>query len=350
MSLLELNLLQSTKDGTMLPNAQFSETRKSSCCHFFVRIWEVFVQAIKGLVDFIKSYCCFTSQLVQPLLQGQSLSKHTTALESSLSPDETLTLSARKGVKLPKTFQQVLDEGKELDGLYRGGKIKRVYRPIDSPWVIKTFKSFRVPALVATEVLFYEASKQLHLRVVPKIRYIAPESGNFQSIIRRYPDLSPILVQAYIQESPSEKLDIPHAQEVVLFNWIVGRQDCKRANSAVDIYGKVWEIDNDSPGEIFSLKGQRRDHSWLESNPDVMMANLSEETISKILALPGYIVLRQRFIPEEDRLVKDRVDKMEKTLNENLALLKAIILSLKRIDAQSPVSLKTLNEKIQSQI
>gem|GEM_PF-4896932 len=255
--------------------------------------------------------------------------------------------SALKGVGLPETFQQVLNEGRELVPLI-GGEIKQVYRPMDSPWVIKTFKRFESLTCVATDVLFYEASIQLHLRVVPQIRYIAPESAPFQSITRRYPGISPVLVQAYIENSRSA-LDLPHAQEVVLFNWIMGRQDCKKDNSAVDRNGKVWEIDNDSPGGIYSLNDKHRDHSWLESDPAVMETHLSEETIGKILQLPEHIALRPRLMPKVTDRVIDRMNKIEERLNGNLAILKSAILSLKSRDGKAIISLRAIAEEIASQ-
>ncbi len=292
--------------------------------------------------------------LIFPIICGFGLLAQRNIAPSTPPPDHTAAVvdqvDVLKGAKLPNTFQQILERGEELDGQYRSGKIKKVYRPINSPWVIKEWKgALKVPAFIATDILFYQASKQLDLRVVPKIRYIAPDSANFQSIVQKYPKISPILVQAYIEEDYAQALDIQHAQEVVLFNWIMGRQDCKRENSAVDGNGKVWEIDNDSPGNIYSLKETFRDHSWLERQPTVMTNPLSEEIIDKILQLPRNIKLGERLIPISDA-VKGRKRNIEEKLNQNLSILKGIIFALRRAAPHAPISLKVISEKIESEI
>ena len=298
--------------------------------------------AILALGVILPLIICWTIKLLHEKVTPTA---HNTPPTITFTPE----IQKFKGTNLPKTFLTELRKGKALDESVGAGRIKKVVRPKGSAWVIKVWNQpLRPFTLPATDILFYQASKQLDLRVVPKIRYIACDSDNFCLIKKTYPNLSPILVQAYIEEKnlALANLNIPHAQDVVLFNWIMGRQDSKRENSAVDIDGKVWEIDNDSPGGLYSLK--ERNKSWLEEISPLMNHPLSKSTIEKLLNLPEKITLDQRFIPDYHN-VHIRKIRIEKTLNENLSKLQAIIRNLIQHSTDAALTLKMIVEKIASE-
>jgi hypothetical protein len=126
------------------------------------------------------------------------------------------------------------------------GKFKKIYRLQESPWVIKFINDAASEALSLNEHLYYKLSRHFCLFVVPYTRLIQPNSDEGQIIsAHQYYGFKPISLQRFIAREAYEQLDINHAHQTILLNWILGRTDAKEANSIIDSKGKVWDVDND---------------------------------------------------------------------------------------------------------
>lgn len=198
-------------------------------------------------------------------------------------------------IPLPTSLLHILSEnltGWDALPCIGSGEHRMTHRVQGTDLVIKGGKSL-LPFAMQFECIRYEISELLKFGVVPFTQYIPPDSDESKLIEERCPGAKSIAVQRYIAPA-SVPINIEHAHKVIFFSWITGRSDdAKRANSIVDAYGKVWEIDNkQNPTSRANLS------HWLLKEPG-MEAPINSELLEWILKLPDQITLNRENGPKQ---------------------------------------------------
>ncbi len=164
---------------------------------------------------------------------------------------------------------------------------------------------------IEQEYRAYEVSEILGLHAVPKLTYYDPLEAD--RVREQYPGLPLGKGDLLLQELASlskvgEGMSDP-LHRALFFNWIIGRGDNKKENSASGL-----EIDN----EIIGGYPNGRRH-W-----SIGSALIPEETLQKIRDLPDRIVLQRE--PFVNPLYKpERVKRLEDIIERNLAIVKKAI-------------------------
>ena len=182
--------------------------------------------------------------------------------------------------------------------------------------------------LMETECLMYQISEHWGFEAVPATDVLLPGSkmlkeisSSFKKHLPNAPISYPILIQKYIPEANVE-IDISHAQKVVIFNWITGRQDRTQKNSISNKEGKIFEIDNEL---TFTHILQPCNPHWLLGNEKVALTPLKNAFVEEILNLPEDLELNLMRIPNKGSKDGTELQLVENQVIKNLKILKRII-------------------------
>ena len=176
------------------------------------------------------------------------------------------------------------------------------------------------------EVMMYEVSQKLGFNVVPFTKLILKNSPEFQHLVNAFSEekkkgifeQSWILQRYVVDLNKKTEFDLDNVQKVLLFNWLTGRGDQIRVNSAINLDGKVFEIDN----EIGFNHSKTTIAHWLMTMPVVKGALMEKEVIPFILHLPEQIHF------PESTLSKEQLLKIQNQIKEKVFFLKTAILEM----------------------
>ncbi len=205
--------------------------------------------------------------------------------------------------------------------------------------------------LMQCEFMMYQISHIWNFDVVPFTKVILHNSKEIEQITEAFTKVNkgdhlyyPLLIQKYIEpENLDRELDLVHAQKVLIFNWITGRQDRARTNSVVNSEGKIFEVDNEL---TFNTICVRTEPHWLLDSVEFPNIPLKENLIEGILNLPQMIPLKLETLPGNHvvhshpraRQIKASrnvtVMKVQNQVIDNLITLKSIIRNLQKSKTQ----------------
>jgi hypothetical protein len=268
--------------------------------------------------------------------------------KKSQKPIETnYNAIAFEKIKLAKAFSFL------GEGLHR-----KVYLLEDKELCFKIPKS-SIPANISAywmqvEYLLYQLSAIWDFHVVPFTDIYLSESIELTHICERirqlHPEImieAPIMIQNYVhQEALRNSFDYLHAQKVVFFNWIVGRNDFLRENSKINREGFVIEIDNELVFNDLSIVPGAH---WLLEDAEFSEALIEKALLDFILNLSTKVNIFTK--QNQIGLEKSRKDKQEseymirsilRTIGANLNFVKKIIASLKL--ERKNITLKRIQE------
>ncbi len=221
--------------------------------------------------------------------------------------------------------------------------------------------------MMQSEFIMYQISHIWNFDVVPFTKVILHNSKEIEEISAAFNKVHkndrlyyPILIQNYVNSGNINKeLDLHQAQKALLFNWITGRHDRAKENSAINANGQIFEIDNEL---TFSKIEEIHELHWLLSDPIINETPFNETLIQGVLKLPQMIPLKLETLPENPlrrrhprahqikRFRNTTIEKIQNQIIENLTILKSIIHNLQKNNSQiTPkiieVALRNLGKK-----
>jgi len=236
------------------------------------------------------------------------------AEENTRSPNNNLTY---QNFTIDNVVEKIKNNPNALEYFGRG-RHRFVHRIMDTDYVIKSQVHYTLTN-TQTDCLAYEISEKLRFEVVPHTQYLPIDSKESMEIASLYPTLKqPFILQKFIDEKKNTEIEVNQAHKVIFFNLITGRSDKKRANSVIDIHGKIWEIDNEG------ACAEEQKH-WLLDDKKINVP-ISNELLKWILDLPDSIELNKSSLPKAFRI--EQVVYKEKTISSKLANLKNVIRKL----------------------
>jgi hypothetical protein len=204
------------------------------------------------------------------------------------------------------------------------------------------------------EYILYQLSACWDFHVIPFTDIYLKKSIELTHILERIRGLqseiiaeAPIMVQNYVHEGMDlNSFDYEHAQKVMFFNWIVGRNDFLRENSKINKQGFVIEIDNELVFNDLSIVPGAH---WLLQDAEFSEATIDGALLDFILNLSTQVNIftKQNQIGlESSQKDKEESDYMIhsilRTIGVNLSFVKKIITSLK--STRKNVTLKQIQE------
>lgn len=221
---------------------------------------------------------------------------------------------------------------------YEGGIWKKVYVIKNTNAVVKVHKHDDNLLNIRNEYLAFKLSQQLGLNVVPYVEILNCERFENNSSLENCPGLASILTKKFpnkglilqrfidvLDHKPIDStelddelpIDDMNAHQVLFFNLLVGRDDPKRENSAIDNNtGRIWEIDNDRI--ISRIHKCRLNFHWLH-NENAYVSPISNSLINHILNL--------EFPKKLDHIISERIFQI---VHDNLTMLKSAIQSAQK--------------------